>query len=106
MNFRVAARFFFGGIDDRLYHRGFSRNRGWLFGNGRTTMSQHNKERHKAAMLVHGIGSGIEALNDVPTNILIENFDALVESASALHDILIRACNIEEAKKEQLRAHQ
>lgn len=69
-------------------------------------MTQHNKERHAAAMLVHQLGSGIEALDDLPHNIAIENYEALSQCLISLGDFLIRLGNIEEAKNEQLRMHQ
>lgn len=69
-------------------------------------MSQHNKERHAAAMLVHQIGSGIEALDDMSPNIAIENILDLMESFAALGKFLLRISEIKEAKDAMYRNHQ
>ncbi len=69
-------------------------------------MSQHNKERHAAAMLIHNIGSGIEALSDLSPDIAMENAESLHQCFLALGGFLIRMGDIEIAKNEQLRSHQ
>ncbi len=43
-------------------------------------MTQYNKERHAAAMLVHQLGSGIKALHDMDRNIALENLQDLQQS--------------------------
>lgn len=69
-------------------------------------MSQHNKERHATAMLIHQLASGIEALNDLPHELAAENAEGLGQCFMRLGDFLIRIADIEMKKNEQLRAHQ
>lgn len=51
-------------------------------------MSQHQKERHAAAMLVHQLSSGIEALNDLPEEYARENASALYDCYTKLGNFL------------------
>ena len=69
-------------------------------------MTQYNKQRHAAAMLIHQIGSGIEALSDIPPNIALENYDLLARCFADLGEFILRLSEIREAKNEQLRSHQ
>lgn len=69
-------------------------------------MTQHNKERHAAAMLVHQLGSGIEALEDMSPAIAMENAIELGKCFTALGEFLIRIHEIEAEKLNQLRMHQ
>lgn len=69
-------------------------------------MSQYNKERHAAAMLVHNIGSAIEALNDLPRDIALENIEVLEKDFMALGEFIVRLCEIERAKYKRVRVHQ
>lgn len=71
-----------------------------------STMSQHQKERHAAAMLVHNLGSGIEALEDLPPTVALENKRDLEEIFFKFSRIILRLCEIELVKHAQLRAHQ
>lgn len=67
---------------------------------------QHNKERHAAAMLVHQIGSGIDALSDLNHAHAVENIESLSDSLMKLGNYLVLITAIKEAKNEQLRNHQ
>ena len=58
-------------------------------------MSQYQKQRHAAAMLVHQIGSGIEALEEVPRNIALENLEDLQEQFLKFGKIIVRLCDIQ-----------
>lgn len=66
-------------------------------------MSQFNKE-HAAAMLVHQIGSGIEALNDLPLDIALENIVAIEESFYKFSRFILHLGEIKIAKDTQIRA--
>lgn len=69
-------------------------------------MIQHNKQRHAAAMLVHQLGSGIEALSDIPPNIALENYELLADCYADLGEFILRLSEIRIAKNDQLRTHQ
>lgn len=51
-------------------------------------MSQYNKERHAAAMLIHQLGSGIEALEDLSPELIKENAADLYESHRKLGGVI------------------
>ncbi len=69
-------------------------------------MSQYQKERHAAAMLVHNIASGIEALQDMRPDLVMDNYQQLNDCFVDLANLLIRIGDIEAAKNELVRNHQ
>lgn len=64
------------------------------------------RQRHAAAMLIHQLASGIEALNDLPQEVAMENAEGLSQCFRRLGDFLIRLHDIEIKKNELYRSHQ